>query len=473
MRSTTLRLCLAVPLLTGCTGAPPGAPFQQWIDSAPIPEGDPVALPPPGREAAPLPADIGVEDLVRLALERNPAIRAAENRVHRLANRIPQVTSLDDPMLGVTPIGEMAETAAGQVAVMSSVSQRLPFPGKLETKGRIAEQEVAEAMQRLKEVRIQVVADTRLAWWSSYDALRAIEVTERNRTLVAQFRDVADAKFRAGTTAQEDVLRASLELHNLDSELYLLAQRRTSSQAMLNQLIDRPVDAPIPAPPIRGIEEKAFELDALLREASKVHPAIRALQERVEAFRHRTELARLNRWPDLTASVSYNLVDSEGLSGVANGDDQWWIGLGVNLPIWTARLDAAEREALRGRLESAAALHAEMNRIGFRVQDALVKVQTHESQAKLFRDVIIPQAEQTVDASLSSYRAGNVEFLTLIDNWRKLLVFERTYHHHLAELERSFAELQRSVGHDLNGQAPAGTGPDAGAPNPIESEVQP
>ncbi|MCH8345031.1 MAG: TolC family protein, partial [Planctomycetes bacterium] len=173
---------------------------------------------------------------------------------------------------------------------------------------------------------------------------------------------------------------------------------------------------------------------------------------------------RLNHWPDLTVSFNYNLVDSEGLSRIANGDDQWWFGFGINLPIWTERLDAAEREALRGRLENIAALGDERNRVDFRVQDAFAKVQSQQQQVVLFRDVIVPQAQQTVNASLSSYQSGMVDFLTLIDNWRKLLVSQLMYHQKLAQFEQSFAELQRAVGHDLNRTTPPS---DATNPTPV------
>ena len=47
------------------------------------------------------------EDYVLLALARNPSLRSAQQRVLRLQERIPQVTSLEDPRLQVTPLGEV------------------------------------------------------------------------------------------------------------------------------------------------------------------------------------------------------------------------------------------------------------------------------------------------------------------------------------------------------------------------------
>ncbi len=463
--SSALGLCAALAM-GGCGYR---GPFADWIDDeravaensgAWSAQGNHNAAAGARRQAVEVPDDAGPEDYVRLALQRNPSIHAAEQRIHRLANRIPQVTSFDDPMVMVAPFGEMAETAAGQVGVMTGVSQKLPFPGKLDRRGRVAAQNVAEAVQELERVRLEVVADTRRAWWGFYYSARAIEVTERNRELLAQLRDVAEARYRAGTATQQDVLRASVEMSNLDNELLALRQEQTSARAMLNRLIDRPVAVPIAQPATRSQDALSLELDALLERAERTHPEVRRVRERIEGFRQRVALAGLNRWPDLTVGFNYNLVDSEGLSAVANGEDQWWVGFGVNLPIWTQRLDAAEYEAQRGVLEGIAALGETRNRIAFRVRDALARVESEQRQATLFRDVIIPQAQQTVDASLSGYQAGRLGFITLVDNWRKLLDFHLMYHRSLARLEQSFAELQEAVGHDLPRRG-LGGGPDA------------
>lgn len=400
--------------------------------------------------ASSLPDVEGPEGYVQLAMERNPAIQAAKHKVNRLSQRIAQVTSLDDPMFNVSPIGKMAETAAGQAGLMTGLSQKLPFPGKLKTRGHIAGQMVAAAAQDLEATKLQVISDTRQAYWSNYLAVRAIEVTEQSRELISQFKQIAEAKNRSGTASQQDVLRASVELSNLDNELITWSQRRTTAAAMLNSLIDRPVTAEIPAPSVVSGEALALDLDRLLTEAEQINPAIRKVRERVEEQRQRLKLARLNRYPDLTAMINYVAVDDEGMSMAANGKDQWWLGFGVNLPIWIEKLDAAENEARHGIFESLADLNNAHNRVAFRVQDAFVKVDTQQRLTILFRDVIVPQAQQTVDASFSSYRAGKVEFLTVVDNWRKLLNFQLMYHQSLAQLEKDFAALQQTVGRDLN-----------------------
>jgi outer membrane protein TolC len=62
---------------------------------------------------------------------------------------------------------------------------------------------------------------------------------------------------------------------------------------------------------------------------------------------------------------------------------------------------------------------------------------------------LIPQCRQTYEVSLTAYQAGRSEFLTVIDNWRRLLDFELMLHRETADLETTLSELQREVGLQL------------------------
>lgn len=399
--------------------------------------------------ALPIPSDADAELYVLIALKRNLAIKSAQRRYLKLLERIPQARSLTDPMLEVAFIGEMAETAAGQVEAMTRISQKFPYPGKLATRGEVAAHEAAAAGREVEATRISIIADTRRAFWTLYFAVRAIDVTGRSRELVKQFRASAEAKYKAGIVGQPDVLRASVELGILDNDLIGFHQRRDTAVAMLNSLLDRHPGAPLPDPMPIALQDFTLELEALITQAQRVNPILNAIHERIERDRQRMKLARLDRYPDVTVGLTYNAVDDQGLSSVANGDDQWWLSFGLNLPIWQVRLDAAEREAFEAVMQNLARLDDERNRVAFRVSDALANVQAQRHHALLLRDVILADARQAVDASAGAYRVERTDFLTLIDNWRKMLDLELMYHESIVQLERSLADLQQAVGADL------------------------
>lgn len=444
-------LAIGVLALAGCSGGMQAidADHARWLD-----EGDSIAarlerLP---AETSDTPSDIdpaslrGPEDYVQLALVRNPSIRAAEARVAMLRERVPQARSLEDPMLMVAPIGQMAETAAGQVGAMTTLSQKLPLGGKLDARGQIAEREAGQARADLARARVDLAGDVRRAYWSYVLAGRTIQTTLESRALFVQFRDVADAQYRSGERQQQDVLRAAAELGSIDTELARMTQQRDSAAAALRRFIAAPGDLVLPEPSAAASESVTTRRDELIERASRINPSLRAGAERLGQFEARQRLAHLERWPDLTLSLSYNLVSNDGLAPSRTGDDQWWIGMAVNLPIWRDRLDAAEREAMFGRLEAASSLAAERDRITFDIEDAMLRVESQRQIRGLLHDQVLPDTRAAVEASANAYRSGTGDFLMLIDNWRKLLAQQVLEHEVDSGLEQALADLARAVG---------------------------
>lgn len=120
----------------------------------------------------------------------------------------------------------------------------------------------------------------------------------------------------------------------------------------------------------------------------------------------------------------------------------------MNLPLWHDSYRAAERQARatvsslkREKTDTANALAAEV---------AGVLYELEESQRKiiLYGD-IIPKAEQLVNASETAYKAGTVDFLSLIDSQRMLLQYNLDYQRVLTDNQQLLAELEAIVGEEF------------------------
>lgn len=393
-----------------------------------------------------LPAGSGLEDYVAIALERNPAIRRAIRAIQVLGYRVPQVTSLEDPMFNfLPPTGDMTETAAGMMDASVGLTQKIPFPGKLTVKGRMAEQEVLMAFAMLADVRIKTVTDVARAYYDYYLATVSIEITRESQNLLRHIHEVASARYRAGAATQQDVLRAEVELYSLTNDLITLEQQQATAQAKLNTLMNRSVDAALS--PVRPFDlaEVDWKLPEAMERAVAFNPQLARLREQVDRDLEAIRLARLEYYPDLRFGFAYSFIGG-GISPVATGDDNWSLPLVLNLPIWWQRLRAGVLEANARTLSSVEQFEELRNLVSFGLQDTLVKIDTQYRQALLFRDLIVPRARQAVEVSTAAYQAGEVEFTALIENWDNWLEFSLAYYNALARLEQRFADLQQLVG---------------------------
>ena len=406
-----------------------------------------------------------LRDYIALALRENPSIQAAEATARAKAERIPQVTALPDPTLTLKVLPEPVRTAEGDNFFTMGVSQRFPIPAKLDLKGRIALEEVRAAMEELQDTRLRVIGEVKRAYFQLYVLDKTADVTRTNQNLLRGLIDVARTQVAVGRRNQDDVLRAQVELSNIQAELIDLGRQRVTIVARINKLLSRSPTTPVETPQDFDTRQAEFTVEQLLERAAKLNPKLRRLQTRVKRDELRVELAELADWPDFVLGLEWMSMEprdafepprnpTTGTRPKApqmseDGSDNWAITFGFTVPIWLKKTEAGVSEAKHSLAASRLRYVSTRNEVDFRIADALERVRAQRELATLFKNTVIPQAEQAYRASQSSYTAGTSDFPYVIDNWRKWLSSTIQYHRSLGELERSVADLEQVLGQSL------------------------
>lgn len=420
----------------------------------------------------PAPEPCSLREFIVLALAQNPDIKAAEEMARMRAARVPQVTALPDPMLMTRTLPEPVRTAEGDNFFTLGVQQRFPVPEKLDRAGRVALQETRMAIEELQRQRLNVIADVKRTYFRIYIIDRTIEIDLTNQDLLRGLIDAARAQVASGRRRQDDVLRAQVELSNLESQLVELRQQRQTAVAMLNRVMNRFPATPVPTLDEYDVRSVDVQMDALFAAAAEHNPDLQRLKQQLERDRQSVALAKLAYWPDFTLGFEWMYMRPRGAfvpppnptTGMVpmvnrmseDGSDNWAITLSVNIPLWIEKIEAGIREAHSRQLATQHEYVSARNRVNFEIEDALARVQAQRELAAIFKDTIIPQAQQAYEVSRASYSAGDSDFLFVIDNWQKWLMFTVQYHRALGELERSVADLEAAIGFSLS-EAGGGT----------------
>lgn len=408
-----------------------------------------------------------VDFYVGIALDRNPEILAARRAVAADGQVIPQVTSLDDPMLSNTiwPTSEHSpQTAMGRMPYALMISQPIPWYGKLQVRGEVAEQDVQMALARLAEAELKVVEDVRLAYFELYFNQRAIEITSESRGLLEDLLQIADARYRTGEASQQDVLRAQLELDRINQRLIELRQAYQETQADLASLLETDPDADLQSLADWERSSVPEEIDRLYALAIHCRPALQERLAEIVRERRREDLRRLDYYPDVTIGFGWDLMTrSQALAPTADGFDNFGLTVGMNLPIWHDKLRAGVGEAQHRTIESSRRYDATRNDTFRQIRRLMVQAQALDEQLTLFRESIIPRANQTFQVSIADYRVGRVSFLQLIDNWMQVLAFDVQFARLEANREQTLASLERAVGCALAQAEPTKITPANGA----------
>jgi outer membrane protein TolC len=170
------------------------------------------------------PHPVGLEDLVREALQKNPAVQSALHTVEAQRRRVPQAKTLPDPMLGIgwagniTPFSVQSGGPSSYRAV--AASQQLLYPGKLKLRGEIASKEADAASSDLEAICRRVTADVKTAFFEYWFYDKAIQTTLKDKDLLTKLSQIAEARYRVGKGVQQDVLRSQVEISLPTTVLY-------------------------------------------------------------------------------------------------------------------------------------------------------------------------------------------------------------------------------------------------------------
>jgi outer membrane protein TolC len=401
--------------------------------------------------------DAALDALVSEALAKNPDVLAMAESAVAAEARPEQARALPDPMLSVLytndgwgpTLGEMPMTT---LALMGS--QTLPWPGKRDLRAAIARSDAARTRESVERARLTLAAAVRRAFWGLALAHETLDLLAEQREIWRSAEAVARGRYVVGQGAQQDVLRAQVEITRYEQQRAELEAELAVRAAELNRLLNRPADAAPPPTPRLVLRPRAVELPALWADAEARSPELRAAAASQERETLAARLARQDFRPDLTVQAGY--MNRGGL------DPMWQAGVGVNLPVFRGRRRAAVAEAQARGLGAARGAEAVRAQLRFRTQERVLQLRAAETLARLYADGVVPQARLAYEASIASYQAGKVPFLSVLEALSSLYADRAGQLRVVAAHERIKAALDEAS-LESTSEMPAAGGPGMGA----------
>lgn len=394
------------------------------------------------------PADLNVDQLVDEALRSNPEIVASSAKAEAARQKVPQASALEDPMLGVG-VTNLPTNFSFEDDDMTqkevSITQKLPFPGKRGLMQAMAERDAEASALDVEETRVRVVRDVKSAYYELSHVYRAVDVTERNKQIIASLVRIAESRYSLGEGAQQELLAAQVEISRMIDELLMLDQNRFAAEAKLESLLNREVTGGLGRPAALHFQPVPVDVRRLQQAAVETNPTLRRMRKMIEARRKGVESAERDVFPDFELRFSYGQRD-DGPGG-ENRKDMVSGMVGVNIPIYYGSRQGPRIAEARAELHSAEARYAAMrNEVMAMVAGMASMVQRLERQVSLYESGILPQARLQAQSALSAYTVNRVEFAGLLESHIRLHRYELDYHQALTDYEKNLALLDAAVG---------------------------
>jgi outer membrane protein TolC len=393
-----------------------------------------------------------LDDLVAEALRNNREILAAQKRYEAARQRPGQESSLPDPALSLgytsngnpLPVAGLGTYQTSNAGVM--VSQEVPFPGKLKLRGSIAEREADAEWQQYLGVRLNVVSRLKQAYHMLHHAEESIDTVQQNQALLKRFIQVSESRYSVGRAAQQDVFKAQTQYAILDTQRIRFEQERTTQEAMIAALLNRPPGSSIRLPEHLMLPDLNLKLEDLYAHARASAPTLMRDQKMVERSELALNLARKDYYPDFVASGGYFN------QGSMPPMYQFRVDVKVPLYYWRKQRAAVAEQADRVG-DARRTYEAAEQDLNARIKDDYVNAETSRRLMDLYNKSVIPGAKLALESSISSYETGSLDFLNLLTNFMTVVDYQLMYHEEMMRYYLALDRLEEATGLVLDSEA--------------------
>lgn len=387
--------------------------------------------------------------LAQILRRQNPELAALRERVAASGYRVSQARAFSAPVISADIEGIRKDKLSFNkyMNVEYMVMQELPGPGKRGLRGKIAEKEVAMLEKEYVGRELDLVLELKQLYYQLYFLERSIAINEENQELLSQMGKIAEARYSTGQTAQQDVIKAQVELAKLVNEAILLDQEKKIALAKVNTLLAREMDESVLLPKLLELHLPAIDWDIAVGQMLEKSPELRSSQLAAEQAETEMKLARKEFLPDFQLRSEARHFKGEG--GIREVDTF----LGMNLPFWFWTDRRAVLREKKGLWQaSKVSYQSSRNQALFQLQQAWVQVEAKQRIAELFETTLVPQARQVMESARAGYQTNKIDFLNWIDAQRFLKEISLEKEQSVVEFHQGVAQLERTVGGELLGK---------------------
>ncbi len=388
---------------------------------------------------------ITLKELEQEALANNPEMRMAEKKAEAAQEKKKTASAMPDPMIGyeIQNVGGLGTSTVGKEEMSMRgvvVTQEIPFPGKLSTKGNAARKQAEREQENSRATRLRILNSLRNAYFDYYLSYRTADILEQNKETMKNFQRIAETRYATGQGIQQDVLRAQLEVSMLIEKLTMQEQKKETQRSLINGLLGRDPRAPLGRPGNSLVTTFPPGLDALSSMALEHSPMLAGKKRMVEQSEFELSMSKREYLPDMTVSA--------GRFDRGEFRDVWQASVMFKVPLYFWNKSAGVRAA--GADLSSARYEYEADKIATlaRVKDFYTMAKTSEQLLNLYDSGILPQAQLALQSATSNYQVGKIDFLSLLESQSVLFRYQLQYENELANLNKTISMISEVTGED-------------------------
>lgn len=392
--------------------------------------------------------------LISTAIKVSPKLKMLYAKKEAAVNKIPQVSNLPDPMLTLglrnmpTSSFSFSEDPMSQKTI--GLQQTFPFPGKLSAKEDVAAIDTTIINQEIKDAENEIRKLVSKAYYNLNYYRRAIFYSKESRKLLFDIKDVVGVKYSVSSATQQNLIKVQLEITKIDDKIESLKSRERSSLSKLNALLLQSTDKNIKTVLIDSIETIDLTVNQLEKLAKTNRPYLKGIQLLKEKDKLKQVSAEKEFYPNISLGLQYSFRNQvTATSRYLN--NFFSVVVGFSLPInYGGKKTAKVEEAISLQNLQSEKYNSSLQFLESRFGSSIAELKSIEERINLFKDGLLPQAQQNLKSALASYQVNEVDFINVIDAQNQLYEIETNLYRLKTSYLKQIADLEFLTGANLS-----------------------
>ena len=349
---------------------------------------------------------VSLQECINMALEKNPQMQVANKSVERAKALQGTAWEIDKTELSLS----QDPTSGGSPDNALSLSQSIEFPTYYIARHKQLKAETQAERSKAAVVRLSLENDVKAAYYQAVYQAEKLRVLESQDSLLAQYRTLAEKRYKAGETRQLELLSAERLQRENKMEVLAAHNELETAQLLLSRLVGS-------VETVEPKEDSLFPLD--WKQASYNYsqtPDGQYSADRLKASEQAVRVAKNGFAPSLSLSLRNQLVISswnpyDQDRSRFDGGNFMGFEVGVGIPLFygatRAKVKAArkEREMIALEIKEQEQLHQQEYLSALsRMNAAYVRYTYYNEEGR-------ERSDKMAEQGLLEYSQGEISYL--------------------------------------------------------------
>jgi len=358
---------------------------------------------------------LSLKQAEQLAIQSDPSMESFKAISRSFIDASVADDTLPDPKLRLGAINVPVDSFDLQQEQMTQIKvgimQSFPRGDVLSIKQKQSQYLSRAALSMSDDTQLKIIRDVRETYLNLFYEVAAYQIIRETRKLFSELVKITESNYAAGRVNLQDVVLAGLELSRLDDRSTKIQAKEESYRSILGQWIgdiawnslssDFPVLPDLP---------KQVDLNQLIPS----HPLIRAENDKINASKQMTELAKQEYKPGWSLLVDYGFRSGNNPDGSERTDFVTAM-VSLDIPLFTG--NRQDKTVSSNQQKNSAARYSKDDQL--RKLKQLYDKNLHlwvrlGEREQLYKNSLLTAAKNNSEVSLKAYQSGVSEFNTLM-----------------------------------------------------------